>query len=70
MMCKLAHEIWQTIDQLFNKKNEEQLQILKNELVNTSQGNLFMSDTFLQIKNIYLEISLLNPEEVIFEGHI
>ncbi|KAH0714411.1 hypothetical protein KY284_007316 [Solanum tuberosum] len=35
--CKSAHEIWRTLDQLFNKKNEAQLQILENELANTIQ---------------------------------
>ncbi|KAH0686113.1 hypothetical protein KY289_016867 [Solanum tuberosum] len=35
--CKSTYEIWKTLDQLFNKKNEAQLQILKNELSNTTQ---------------------------------
>ncbi|KAF3631452.1 Protein OSCA1 [Capsicum annuum] len=36
--CKLAHEKWRTFDQLFNKKNEDRLQILENELANANQA--------------------------------
>ncbi|KAH0644181.1 hypothetical protein KY284_032065 [Solanum tuberosum] len=36
--CKSAHEIWRTLDCLFNKKNEARLQILENELASTTQG--------------------------------
>ncbi|XP_019261927.1 PREDICTED: uncharacterized protein LOC109239789 [Nicotiana attenuata] len=38
--CKSAHEIWRTFDRLFNKKDEARLQILENELANTTQDNL------------------------------
>ncbi|XP_060195456.1 uncharacterized protein LOC132624744 [Lycium barbarum] len=34
--CKSAHEIWRTLDRLFNKKDEVRLQILENELANTT----------------------------------
>ncbi|KAK6923665.1 hypothetical protein RJ641_009865 [Dillenia turbinata] len=67
MRCKSAHEIWQTLDKLFNKKHEAWLQILENELVNTTQGNLLIAEYFLKIKNLCLEISLLNPKEAISE---
>ncbi|XP_060190456.1 uncharacterized protein LOC132619627 [Lycium barbarum] len=36
--CKSAHEIWRTLDHLFNKKDEARLQILENELANTIQA--------------------------------
>ena len=52
---------------MFNKKNEARLQILENELANTTQGNLFIVEYFLKIKNLYSEISLLNLEEAISE---
>ncbi|XP_027768682.1 uncharacterized protein LOC114074843 [Solanum pennellii] len=68
--CKSAHEIRRTLDQLFNKKNEARLQILENELANTIQGNLSIVEYFLKIKNLCSEISLLNPEEAIFEARI
>ncbi|XP_010327556.1 uncharacterized protein [Solanum lycopersicum] len=67
---KSAHEIWRTLDHLFNKKNEARLQILENELANTTQGNLFIVEYFLKIKNLYSEISLLNREEAILEARM
>jgi len=51
MQCNSAHEIWRTLDRLFNKKDEARLQILENELANTTQGNLSISEYFLKIKN-------------------
>ncbi|XP_060200807.1 uncharacterized protein LOC132629087 [Lycium barbarum] len=38
--CKSAHQIWRTLDRLFNKKDEARLQILENELTNTTQGHI------------------------------
>jgi len=70
MRCNSAHEIWRTLDRLFNKKDEAQLQILENELANTTQGNLSISEYFLKIKNLCSEISLLNLEEAISEARI
>lgn len=46
--CKSAYEIWRTLDRLFNKKNEARLQILENELANTTQGNLSISEYFFE----------------------
>ena len=63
--CKSADDIWRTIDHLFNKKNESRLQILENELANTIQDNLSISEYFLKIKNLCSEISLLNLKEAI-----
>jgi len=65
MRCKSTHENWQTLDRLFNKKNEVRLQILENELANTTQSNLSISEYFLKVKNLCSEISLLNTEEAI-----
>ncbi|XP_059291017.1 uncharacterized protein LOC132044532 [Lycium ferocissimum] len=55
--CKSTHEIWRTLDRLFNKKDEARLQILENELANTTQGNLSIAEYFLRIKNLCSEIS-------------
>lgn len=66
--CKSAHEIWRTLDQFFNKKNETRLQILENELANANRGNLSIVEYFLRIKNLCSEISLLNPDEAISEA--
>ncbi|KAH0730190.1 hypothetical protein KY289_001378 [Solanum tuberosum] len=68
--CKSAHEIRRTLDRLFNKKNEARLQILENELDNTAQGNLSISEYFLKIKNLCSEICLLNSEEAISEARM
>ena len=51
-----------TLDFLFNKKNEAQLQIFENELANITQGKFSISEYFLKIKNLCSEISLLNLE--------
>ncbi|XP_069150842.1 uncharacterized protein [Solanum lycopersicum] len=67
---KSAHEIWRTLDLLFKEKNEARLQILENELANTSQGNLSIAKYFLKIKNLCYKISLLNPEEAISEARM
>ncbi|XP_016498615.1 uncharacterized protein LOC107817324 [Nicotiana tabacum] len=68
--CKSAHEIWRTFDRLFNKKDEARLQILENELANTTQGNLSIAEYFLKVKNLCSEFSLLNPDEAISEARI
>ncbi|KAH0740723.1 hypothetical protein KY290_033766 [Solanum tuberosum] len=44
--CKSTHEIWKTLDRFFNEKNEARLQILENELANTTQGNLSIDEYF------------------------
>ncbi|KAG6511203.1 hypothetical protein ZIOFF_029259 [Zingiber officinale] len=66
--CESAREIWQTLDRLFNKKNEARLQMLKNELAVTKQEGISISEYFLKVKNLCSEISLINPEERISEA--
>ncbi|XP_077246091.1 uncharacterized protein LOC143885947 [Tasmannia lanceolata] len=68
--CKSASEIWITLDGLLNKKNMARLQMLENELANTTQGSLSISQFFLKIKNLCSEISLLDPEEPISEARM
>ena len=70
MRYKSTHEIWQTLDRLFNKKNEAWLQNLENELANIRQGNLSISEYFLKVKNLCSKISLLNLKEAISETQI
>lgn len=70
MGFKFAHEIWQTLDRLFNKKDEARWHILENELANTTQGNLLISEYILKIKHLCSEISLLNSDEVVPEARI
>ncbi|XP_015164455.1 uncharacterized protein [Solanum tuberosum] len=68
--CKSTHEIWRTLDRLFNKKNEARLQKLENELANTTQSNLSISEYSLKIKNLCSEIGLFNSEEAISEAQM
>lgn len=65
--CGSAREIWQTLDRLFNKRNEARLQMLENELAAAKQTGP-ISEYFLKVKNLCSEISLLNPEERISEA--
>ncbi|XP_074577527.1 uncharacterized protein LOC141833932 [Curcuma longa] len=65
MGCASAREIWNTLDHLFNKKNEARLQLLENELAVAKQDGMSCSEFFLKVKNLCSEISLLNPEEKI-----
>ncbi|KAG6470766.1 hypothetical protein ZIOFF_071844 [Zingiber officinale] len=66
--CESAREIWQTLDRLFNKKNEARLQMLENELAVTKQEGISISEYFLKVKNLCSEISFINPEERISEA--
>jgi len=50
MRCNSAHEIWRTLDRLFNKKDEARLQILENELANTTQVIYPFLSIFLKLK--------------------
>ncbi|XP_077237257.1 uncharacterized protein LOC143878926 [Tasmannia lanceolata] len=68
--CKSESEIWTTLDGLLNKKNMARLQMLENELANTTQGGLSISQFFLKIKNLCSKISLLDPEEPISEARM
>jgi len=43
---------------------------LENEIANTTQDNLSISEYFLKIKNPCSEISLLNSKEAISEARI
>lgn len=68
--CKSANEIWETLDRLYNKKDVSRLQMLENELANATQGELSISQFFVKIKNLCSEISLLDPDEPIFEARL
>ena len=68
--CKSAGEIWTNLDGLFNKKDMAQLQLLENELANTTQGDLSISQFFLKIKNLCLGISTFDSKELISEAQM
>ncbi|XP_047331740.1 cucumisin-like [Impatiens glandulifera] len=67
------HRLWiysrdlEMLGRLFNKKNDACFQMLENELAAAMQIG-FVSEFFLKLKNICLEISLLNPDEKILEA--
>jgi hypothetical protein len=66
--CKSAGEIWTLLGGLFNKKDVTRLQLIENELANTTQCDLSISQFFLKIKNLCSEISANDPEEPISEA--
>ncbi|XP_020080774.1 uncharacterized protein LOC109704448 [Ananas comosus] len=68
--CKSVREIWETLDGLMNKKNNARLQLLENELANTIQGDLSISQYFLKVKNLCSEISALDSDEPISEARM
>ncbi|KAG6468104.1 hypothetical protein ZIOFF_072672 [Zingiber officinale] len=70
MGCASSREIWDTLDRLFNKKNEARLQLLENELAVAKQDGMSCSEFFLKVKNLCSEISLLNPEEKISNARL
>ncbi|KAG6500760.1 hypothetical protein ZIOFF_040613 [Zingiber officinale] len=70
MGCASAREIWDTLDRLFNKKNEARLQLLENELAVAKQDGMSCSEFFLKVKNLCSEISLLNPEKKISNARL
>ncbi|KAG6468161.1 hypothetical protein ZIOFF_072732 [Zingiber officinale] len=50
--CESAREIWQTLDRLFNKKNEAQLQMLENELAVTKQEGWAQQPSLEELENL------------------
>lgn len=69
--CKSASSIWETLNDIFNKTDEEaSLRVLENELDNATQGTLSISQFFLKIKNLSSEISKLNPRELVSDARL
>ena len=56
-------EIWDTLERLFTQKNTMHLQYLENELASLTQGNMSITDYFLKVKTVCVEISDLDFEE-------
>ena len=63
-------DVWETLEKLFTKKNTARLQFLENELANTTQGNMTIAQYFQKVKNLYAEISELDPDEPIKEARM
>lgn len=50
---------------LFSKKNDSRLQLLENELLSISQGDLTIAQYFHKVKSICREIAELDPMSII-----
>ncbi|KAG6477308.1 hypothetical protein ZIOFF_066561 [Zingiber officinale] len=62
MGCASAREIWDTLDRLFNKKNEARLQLLENELAVAKQDGMSCSEFFLKSGN-YADVAEKREEQ-------
>ena len=49
--CKTPSDAWGILETLFTKKNEAKLQQLENELMSIMQGDMMVSQYFLQKLN-------------------
>jgi hypothetical protein len=67
---KSVGQIWTNLDGLFNKKDVTRLQLLENELANTTPGDLSISQFFLKITNLCSKISALDSEEPVSEARM
>lgn len=69
--CKSASSIWDTLNNLFNKTDEEaRLRVLENELENDTQGTMTISQYFLKTKKLCSEICKLDQKEPISESQL
>ncbi|GMI99344.1 hypothetical protein HRI_003603700 [Hibiscus trionum] len=67
---KSPKQVWETLQQLFTKKNTARLQFLENELALVTQGNLSIEEYFLKVKNLCSEISELDVEEPVSDARL
>ena len=63
-------DVWETLERLFSKKNTVRLQLLENELAALTQGGMSISEYFLRVKSICVEISKLDADEKINEARL
>ncbi|KAL4291090.1 hypothetical protein GQ457_14G002100 [Hibiscus cannabinus] len=63
-------EVWETLERIFSKKNTTILQLLENELAQSTQGGMSISEYFLRVKSICAEISELDTEEKISDAKL
>lgn len=71
--CNSANSIWKTLNNLFGKlsdQEEARLRVLENELENTRQGDLTVSQFFSKIKNLCYEIVRVDPMEPVSEARL
>ncbi|KAL4347792.1 hypothetical protein GQ457_17G001580 [Hibiscus cannabinus] len=63
-------EVWETLERIFSKKNTARLQLLENELAQSTQGGMSISEYFLRVKSICAEISELDTKEKISDARL
>ncbi|KAL4279785.1 hypothetical protein GQ457_03G014780 [Hibiscus cannabinus] len=63
-------EVWETLERIFSKKNTSILLLLENELAQSTQGGMSISEYFLRVKSICAEISELDTEEKISDARL
>ena len=68
--AKIPHEAWNTLVELFSKKNDTRLQLLENELLLVVQRDLTIAQYFHKVKSLCREISELDPEAQIGEARM
>ena len=68
--AKTPKEAWDTLASLFSRKNDARLQILENELMNTTQEGMSINQYFKKMKDLCNEISILDPESKISESRM
>ncbi|XP_076936432.1 uncharacterized protein LOC143603536 [Bidens hawaiensis] len=64
---ELPKKAWDTINQLFSKKNDARLQMLESELMTTQQGDLTIPQFFRKVKALCREVGELDPQSKIGE---
>ncbi|XP_074300439.1 uncharacterized protein LOC141631702 [Silene latifolia] len=58
-------EAWDTLKELFSKKNDSQLQLLENELMSVRQNTMSVNELFTKVKTLCEQITKLDPENPI-----
>lgn len=64
---KTPKEAWDTLLVLFSKKNDTKLQLLENELLSASQGDMTIPQYFHKVKSLCREIGELDSQALIGE---
>lgn len=65
-----SKKVWETLERLVTQKNTMRLRFLENDFAGLAQGNLSISEYFLSVKNLCLEISVLDMEQPISDAYL
>ncbi|KAJ0579636.1 putative RNA-directed DNA polymerase [Helianthus annuus] len=63
-------QAWDTLAQLFSKKNDARLQLLESELMGLSQGEMSIQQFFRKVKNLCREIGELDQQSKVGEARM